>query len=361
MKINCFRSALGSTIQSPVVGRSPRENGSSTHVSIPPPPRSSGSESSGYFTPPPETHQAFVKLDTEEHASESEEIIHVNDDNNNTSDCVDSLNNNSPNMFITENAIQRTFSPSSVESSDPIDDKEEEKEVKSIEISESVTNNNLERDERRLLRFSSSSLKEPSFTGIMPPIIDNRTKSKSVVDLQNFLPDITASRKNVNSAPPLNDDMTDNITVSNIEDIPISPLKSLLPVTAEPEKEPVQKLESPKEGTSVRKLTKRFARTQSRRSIKSTPRSVRETTPQSSRPGSKPKEALQQSLAQLNSNEWEITIQGLQALGKMTRQHPETIEAQIHTVCVSLARHIKNLRSQVARSACHTASELFST
>ncbi|KAJ8969322.1 hypothetical protein NQ317_003657 [Molorchus minor] len=60
-------------------------------------------------------------------------------------------------------------------------------------------------------------------------------------------------------------------------------------------------------------------------------------------------DVLQQSLVQLNSSEWEMTLQGLQGL-----------KAHIHAISVTLARHIKNLRSQVARSACRTASDLFS-
>lgn len=259
--------------------------------------------------------------------------------------------------------MQRNFSPSSVETSDLIDEKEPPLDTESIGKQDLESNNNSEREERRLLRFSSSSLKEPSFTGKIPPIPDNRRKSKSVVDLQSFLPDIGANRKTVNSAPPLNDDPmgNNNVIITNIEESPIPPIKTMLPISAEPTTEPVQKVESPKEETSTRKLTKRFARTYSRKSIKSTPRSVRDTTPRSSRPSSKPKEVLQLSLAQLNSNEWEVTIQGLQSLAKLARQHPDIIEAQIHTVCVTLARQIKNLRSQVARTACHTASELFLT
>ncbi|XP_018576304.1 TOG array regulator of axonemal microtubules protein 2-like isoform X2 [Anoplophora glabripennis] len=352
------KSALGSPVHDIDSRLSPRENGR-THAPQPPP--SSGSESSGYFTPPPETEQAFVKLDTEEHASESEEIAPENDDNNNSQDCTDSFNNNSPNIFLRQDTVQRNFSPSSVETSDLIPcDKESTLEVDLIEKQDAEPNNNSEREERRLLRFSSSSLKEPSFTGKIPSTTDNRRKSKSVVDLQSFLPDISANRKTVNSAPALNEDLmgNNNVVVTNIEVSPASPVKAMLPVAAEPT-EPILKLESPKEGTSTRKLTKRFARTLSRKSVKATPRSVRDTTPMSSRPSSKPKEVLQLALAQLNNNEWEITIQGLQSLGKLARQHPDTIESQIHNVCVSLGRQIKNLRSQVARTACHTASEIF--
>lgn len=61
----------------------------------------------------------------------------------------------------------------------------------------------------------------------------------------------------------------------------------------------------------------------------------------------------------MDNSDWEITIEGLQGLTKLARQHPEALESQIHNVCVALARQIKNLRSQVARTACNTAAELF--
>lgn len=83
-------------------------------------------------------------------------------------------------------------------------------------------------------------------------------------------------------------------------------------------------------------------------------------TPES-RPYSRPKEALHQALAQMEGGDWEVAITGLNNLTRLARNHPEVLEPQIHTVCVALARNIKNLRSQVARTACRASSEMFAT
>ncbi|KAJ8978641.1 hypothetical protein NQ317_003291 [Molorchus minor] len=360
------KSALGSPVESPINSRSsPKESGNVAVVpmSLPLPPRSSGSESSGYFTPPSDKQQAFVKLANQEHVSEFEEIVPVNDDhnNNNTPDCIDSFTSNSPNSFVEDTSVQRIPSYNSLVSSDH-NDNNENQEMKTVDTAQDETNYIPERGRRRLIRYSSSSLKEPAFTEIASSPSNERRKSKSVVDLQSFLPEIASSRKSANSAPPLNGDITyNNLIISNIDDTPITPSKTITPVTKSPVPaavEPMEEIEYRQEETT-RKLPRRFTRSQSKKSTMSTPKSVRET-PKSSRPNSKPKDVLQQSLVQLNSSEWEMTLQGLQGLSKVSKQHPDVVEAHIHAVCVTLARHIKNLRSQVARSACRTASDLFS-
>lgn len=68
---------------------------------------------------------------------------------------------------------------------------------------------------------------------------------------------------------------------------------------------------------------------------------------------------LQHALNELDNPNWETTVSGLQGLARVARQTPEVIEHQMHQVCFSLAKHIKNLRSQVARVACNTAGDLF--
>lgn len=79
------------------------------------------------------------------------------------------------------------------------------------------------------------------------------------------------------------------------------------------------------------------------------------------RPVSRPKEILNQGLAQMESGDWEAIMKGLNTLIRLARNHPEVMELQMHTICVALAKNIRNLRSQVARTACHASSELFST
>lgn len=216
-----------------------------------------------------------------------------------------------------------------------------------------------DKEETKSLRFSVASLKEPSFSGNVSPILEHRSKSKSEVDLQNFLPDIVTPRKSPNSAPLLKEDSISNgnLIITNLDDSPISVSRNNLVET----EQPLEMLATETEVTVTRKLSRRLSRTQSKKSVRSTPRNVQESTPKSSRSLNKPKDNLQHALTQLNNPEWEVMIQGLQSLTRITRNQPDIIEAQMHTVCINLARHIKNLRSQVARVACHTAAELFAS
>lgn len=52
-------------------------------------------------------------------------------------------------------------------------------------------------------------------------------------------------------------------------------------------------------------------------------------------------------------------MQGLNTLIRLAQNNVDVLEPQIHTVCIILAKSIRNLRSQVARAACHAASEIF--
>lgn len=79
------------------------------------------------------------------------------------------------------------------------------------------------------------------------------------------------------------------------------------------------------------------------------------------RPVSRPREILNQGLTQMESSDWEPVIQGLNTLIRLARDNPEVLEQQMHQIAVALAKSIRNLRSQVARTACHAASEIFST
>lgn len=75
----------------------------------------------------------------------------------------------------------------------------------------------------------------------------------------------------------------------------------------------------------------------------------------------KPRESSVSCLAQLDNANWEITMKGLQNFVRLIRHHPETIEANFHTYCVALAKQVRNLRSQVSRSACQASAEFFVT
>lgn len=191
---------------------------------------------------------------------------------------------------------------------------------------------------------------------------ENINRSKSIADLHNFLPEINSNRKSPCSAPILKDNFIPNaelVISSTTDDLTSTISNTNISQTTIPLE--ITHIAETSEVTITRKLSRRLSRSQSKRSIKSTPRSIHETTPKSSRSANKPKETLQQALAQMNNPEWEVVVQGLQNLTKVAKFHPELVEAQIHNVCVGLGKHIKNLRSQVARIACNTASELFAS
>lgn len=75
----------------------------------------------------------------------------------------------------------------------------------------------------------------------------------------------------------------------------------------------------------------------------------------------KPRDAANNCLSQLESSVWETTMNGLQIFVRLIRHHPEMIESNFHAFCVTLARHVKNLRSQVSRSACQASAEFYQT
>ncbi|KAG5886839.1 hypothetical protein JTB14_005291 [Gonioctena quinquepunctata] len=355
------RSALGTAPDTPITHRlSPRDTvdyGNTTQsLPPPPPPRSSGSESSGYFTPPHSAKRAFVKLDSEIRSSESDERDEAigNDKNNNSSNCLETFDDGLKEILHQDEPVERNSPTSSGEICDP---KAEVMEP-NVVVDHTASDDDSQGRSSVSHRFSISSSKELSFISSVSTPLVKKTKSKSVVDLQNFLPEIT-TRKSTSSAPPFKDELLgyDDLIITSYEDVAAFPAKTSSAETVAHEIVVHEISRSPKEITIKRKLSRRLSRTPSRRSVKSTPRSVRDITPKTS--NMKPKECLQTALAQLNNQEWEVMIQGLQGLTKIAKNHPDVIEANIHNVCVNLARHIKNLRSQVARSACHTATELF--
>lgn len=75
----------------------------------------------------------------------------------------------------------------------------------------------------------------------------------------------------------------------------------------------------------------------------------------------RPRDAIQVCLNQLDSNSWENVMDGLQIFVRLIRHHPEYVDTQIHLMTIALAKHVKNLRSQVSRAACAAASEFFMT
>lgn len=55
-------------------------------------------------------------------------------------------------------------------------------------------------------------------------------------------------------------------------------------------------------------------------------------------------------------------MKGLKTLSQLSKQHPEYLDVcAAGTLGRLLGRHVKNLRSQVARAACNAASDVFSS
>lgn len=75
----------------------------------------------------------------------------------------------------------------------------------------------------------------------------------------------------------------------------------------------------------------------------------------------RPKEGIQSCLTQLDSSSWENVMDGLKTFVRLIRHHPEYVDNQIHVMTLALAKHVKNLRSQVSRAACSASSEFFIT
>ncbi|XP_044254779.1 uncharacterized protein LOC123005190 [Tribolium madens] len=261
------------------------------------PPPSSGSESSGYFTPPAEHH-----LKEEEGEEE----------NNNLQE---------PNFQIVESENSEVHEVEDIRQSS----------ASSAEIRE-VSYDEVDRHE--IKRFNS--LEDVDFTENRH-FSEPRSKSRTEPSIKSSLPEIS-ERKN-NSAPPL------ELPLVPYKSPEVTPIKSQLPGSVASNETTPKKLS----GQSPRRLTRRNT------SLKRTGKSPK--TPAISRP----KEILNQALAQMESCDWETVIQGLNSLTRLSHTTPEALEPQMHQICMTLAKNIKNLRSQVSRSACHASSELFNS
>lgn len=182
----------------------------------------------------------------------------------------------------------------------------------------------------------------------------NLSKSETNIELS---PD--TQRKTVSSAPSLN--KTNFREFEKLDDTPISSTKTSLPgsVVDFQEIEVVQEVIEKTPDKTICKKT--ISRQLSRKRSCRMPRTEKSASQETPRPFTKPKEAFNETLAQLDNPEWEVTMKGLQNLMRLIKHHPNLIEQNIHAVCVGLGKHVRNLRSQVARSACLAVLELFRT
>lgn len=61
----------------------------------------------------------------------------------------------------------------------------------------------------------------------------------------------------------------------------------------------------------------------------------------------RPKEAYSNCISQLEDSNWETVMVGLKNFLRMIRHHPEYIDPHIHVIAGIMAKHVRNLRSQV--------------
>lgn len=72
-----------------------------------------------------------------------------------------------------------------------------------------------------------------------------------------------------------------------------------------------------------------------------------------------PFNAYREAMESIGSDDWEQKCSGLSLIQLLIAQYPETITQNLHQVVLVLIQEVKNLRSQVARFALSTFSEMF--
>ncbi|KAF5287593.1 hypothetical protein FQA39_LY15870 [Lamprigera yunnana] len=307
-------------------------------------PFSSDSESSEFFTPPAEPHlvtqhleeprqtESFIEVGTPIYHNENFTVIEsapdVLEENktfsraNSARSRVESVNLNVENLSLDE-AQARNDTDDSFQTQDEFEEEQEahDQEVDEIRTLQTITINET--------------------FNVQKTYLENNL-SKSEVNLQIST---EVSRKSVNSAPPLNESNRNventKLPISVTEFLPQHTIKTEIRTTPKSTKNPL-----------VRQLSRK-------NSIRCSKRESASFLDHAN-PFVKPKEGFNETMALLEHNDWEMTMKGLQGMARLTRHHPELCDLHMHAICVALGKHIKNLRSQVARAACSVASEMFS-
>ncbi|XP_058814654.1 uncharacterized protein LOC131678491 [Topomyia yanbarensis] len=158
---------------------------------------------------------------------------------------------------------------------------------------------------------------------------------------------------------------------NQVEDTIISPVKSRVQSASLSNLQQIEALEASAPRSPVKKILKKpyLARKTSKvapvkdvvSSIKAKNKINESMFQKNLRKFDKPKDALTNCIQHLESPNWEQNISGLQFFVRLIRHHPTIIDSQIHLLSVALAKQIRNLRSQVARTACQASAEFFST
>lgn len=76
-------------------------------------------------------------------------------------------------------------------------------------------------------------------------------------------------------------------------------------------------------------------------------------------PLAEPHKSLQQALKKLAAEDWEDKVSGIDLITRLAIHHPEELSAELSTVNKALAKELKNLRSQVCRSAVQSFGLIF--
>ncbi|KAF5308085.1 hypothetical protein FQR65_LT00627 [Abscondita terminalis] len=331
--------------KSPTPERTPERKTVSQRSVLVRQPFSSGSESSEFFTPPaepqlttedsPRQSESFVEVDSPRYHNENFTVIESAPDvleqnkafsrANSARSHLESLSLNVENISLDEPEVKQDTDDSS-QTQDELEE-EQEKQVSEIRTSQTITIKDLETFNVQKTYLQSNL-------------------SKSEVNLQIST---EVSRKSVSSAPALNDSYQD------VEDDSALESATIPGTVTEFSPEHVVKTEIKTTPKAKTPLTRQLSRKNSVRSSK------RETTSllENVGPFPKPKEGFNETMALLDHNDWEMTMKGLQGAIRLTRHHPDICDLHMHGLCVALGKHIKNLRSQVARAACLVASEMF--
>ncbi|XP_017779920.1 PREDICTED: uncharacterized protein LOC108565142 [Nicrophorus vespilloides] len=318
-------------------------------------PQSSGSESSGYFTPPPEPEIEERAVTPLSSPKESTPVISLQStpSKDNSSDITPIPSPiESPKRDVTPTPSPKHHFPSQPATPKRIF-KRHATSTSLDELASTIKPNPLS---------AMSSFDAVDFTHIT--FSEHRELSKSEVDI---IISTQVIRKTTNSAPSLNEipktsqEPEPVLLPGSIPDPDPEPepqLEQEPEVIPEPEPEPeIQEVivQQPKPRSLATVSAKKSL--SYRRKCKSTNVNV---VSDHVCPFAKPKEALNEVISQLESTEWETTMKGLQDFVRLIKFHKELVENNMHNLCVLLSRHIRNLRSQVARSACLVTSELFS-
>ncbi|XP_056020659.1 TOG array regulator of axonemal microtubules protein 1-like isoform X15 [Ostrea edulis] len=72
-----------------------------------------------------------------------------------------------------------------------------------------------------------------------------------------------------------------------------------------------------------------------------------------------PEGALREAHRNLGSDEWEAKCSGVNTIRRLVMYHPDTVNAQLHTVVLAMLNEVKNLRSQVSRLAIVALGDMF--